>query len=46
VEVWPEALALREPLPVVPLWLAIDLAVPLRLETSYLEACRSLRISA
>jgi len=26
---------------VAPLWLAMDLCVPLRLETSYLEACRS-----
>lgn len=46
VEAWPEALAVHESLPVVPLWLAVDLSVPLRLETSYLEACRSLRISA
>ncbi|MCI0638353.1 MAG: DUF4058 family protein [Gemmataceae bacterium] len=46
VEVWPEALALGKPLPVLPLWLSLDLCVPLRLEDSYLETCRSLRISA
>jgi hypothetical protein len=46
VEVWPEALALNDSLPIVPLWLTVDLSVPLRLEASYLEACRSLRISA
>lgn len=46
VEAWPETLALNESLPMVPLWLSVDLSVPLRLEASYLEACRSLRISA
>ena len=46
VKVWPEALALNEPLPEVPLWLWLDLCVPVRLEASYLETCRSLRISA
>lgn len=46
VEVWPEALALGRGLPTLPLWLGLDLCVPLDLETSYLSACRSLRISA
>jgi hypothetical protein len=46
IEGWPEALSLGKPLPVVPLWLALDLCVPLRLEESYLATCRSLRISA
>jgi hypothetical protein len=46
VEVWPEALTLGEVLPVMPLWLSLDLCVPLRLEDSYLAACRSLRIPA
>jgi hypothetical protein len=45
VEVWPEALALGEELPVMPLWLALDLYVPLPLEQSYTATCRSLRIS-
>jgi hypothetical protein len=46
VEVWQEALTLGETLPVLPLWLSLDLCVPLRLEDSYLAACRSLRIPA
>ncbi|HMF12583.1 MAG TPA: DUF4058 family protein [Gemmataceae bacterium] len=46
LEVWPEALALGRVLPVMPLWLTLDLAVPVRLEESYLATCRSLRIPA
>jgi hypothetical protein len=46
VEVWPEVLTLGEPLPTLPLWLALDLCVPLRLEESYIATCRSLRIPA
>ena len=46
VEVWPESLALGEKLPELPLWLALDLWVPLPLEKSYTATCRSLRISA
>jgi hypothetical protein len=46
VEVWPEALALGEALPVLPLWLTLDLCVPVALEESYLTTCRSLRIPA
>ena len=45
-EAWTEPLALGEALPVMPLWLALDLCVPVRLEESYLATCRSLRISA
>lgn len=46
LEAWPEALAIGNPLPVMPLWLSPDLCVPLRLEESYLASCRSLRIPA
>jgi hypothetical protein len=46
VEVWPETLALGEPLPIMPLWLALDLCVPVLLEDSYLATCQSLRIPA
>jgi hypothetical protein len=46
IEAWPEPLALGELLPIMPLWLAPDLCVPLRLEESYLATCRSLRIPA
>jgi hypothetical protein len=44
VEVWPEPLALGEPLPTLPLWLALDLCVPLRLEESYAAASGGLRM--
>jgi hypothetical protein len=46
VQVWPEVLRLGEPLPTLPLWLALDLCVPLHLEESYLATCQSLRIPA
>jgi hypothetical protein len=46
VEAWPVALALGETLPVMPVWLSLDLCVPVRLEESYLVTCRSLRIPA
>ncbi len=44
VEAWPEALAVGAELPTVPLWIAVDLCVPLPLEASYTAACRALRI--
>ena len=46
VEAWPETLALGKALPTMPLWILLDLCVPLRLEDSYRVACQSLRISA
>jgi hypothetical protein len=46
IEIWPEALSLGKPLPTMPLWLTLELAVPLQLEASYLDTCQSLRISA
>src|SRR5688572_9373201 len=46
LEAWPEPLAIGQPLPVLPLWLSLDLFLPLRLEDSYLATCQSLRISA
>lgn len=45
LEVWPETLKLGKKLPVLPLWLALDLYVPVRLEETYLAACQSLRIA-
>ena len=44
-DIWPFSLTLGEVLPVVPLWLAPDLVLPLDLEISYLKACRLLRLS-
>jgi len=46
VEVWPTSLTLGKTLPTVPLWLGLDLFVPVGLEESYLATCSSLRISA
>ena len=46
VEVWTEPLALGARLPTLPLWLSMDLCVPLRLEESYSAACVALRIRA
>ena len=44
LETWAHALALGQPLPTLPIWLADDLAVPLELEASYEETCQILRI--
>jgi hypothetical protein len=41
---WPAALEVGQPLPTVPLWLGVDLAVPLDLEASHASACEDLRI--
>ncbi len=43
-ETWTHPLALGQPLPTLPLWLADDLAVPLELEASYEQTCRILRL--
>jgi hypothetical protein len=45
LDVYPYSIALRQPLPTVPLWLTHDLAVPLELEATYEAACKSLRIA-
>lgn len=45
LQTWAHALAVGQPLPTLPLWLADNLAVPLELETSYEETCRILRIA-
>jgi len=44
LETWMHSLALSQPLPTLPLWLADNLAVPLELEQSYEETCRILRL--
>jgi Protein of unknown function (DUF4058) len=44
LETWTHPLALGQPLPTLPLWLAPSLAVPLELELSYEETCHILRI--
>jgi hypothetical protein len=45
IEAWPEALSLGTALPVVPLWLGLDLCLPLHLEETYTTTCAGLRIS-
>jgi hypothetical protein len=41
---WTESLALGAPLPRLPLWLGVDISVPLDLEASYQATCEDLRI--
>ncbi len=45
LDTWISPVAVGQPLPTLPLWLADNLAVPLELEASYEETCRILRIS-
>jgi hypothetical protein len=44
LQTWAHPLAVGQPMPTLPLWLADNLAVPLELEASYEETCRFLRI--
>ena len=44
LEAWSQPLVVGNPLPVLPLWLSEELAVPLDLEASYEQTCRDLRI--
>ena len=44
LQLWPAPLALGQPLPTLPLWIAADYAVPLDLGASYEAACADLRI--
>jgi hypothetical protein len=44
LQLWPEPLALGQPLPTLPLWIASDFSVPLDLEASYQTTCTDLRI--
>jgi hypothetical protein len=41
---WTHTLVVDQPLPLLPLWLSDNLAVPLELEATYEETCRILRI--
>jgi hypothetical protein len=44
LEAWSYPLAVGDPLPTVPLWLAPELSLPLDLEGTYATTCDSLRI--
>jgi hypothetical protein len=44
LQLWPAPLALGQPLPTLPLWIAADFSVPMDLEASYQTTCTDLRI--
>lgn len=44
LDIWDHPLAVGGPLPTLPLWLKEDLVVPLPLDATYEETCRTLRI--
>lgn len=44
IDAWPEPLSLGLPLPVLPLWLGLDLCLPLELEETYAITCSGSRI--
>lgn len=44
IEAWPEVLTLGHSLPVLPLWLRLDLCLPLQLEGTYATTCSGLRL--
>ncbi len=44
LDAWPRRLELGSDLPTLPLWLAVDLAVPLELEPTYQAARRALKL--
>jgi hypothetical protein len=44
LQLWPAPLALGQPLPTLPLWIAADFSVPLDLDASYQATCTDLRI--
>lgn len=46
LDVWFWTLKVGEPLPTLPIWLAIDQGILLPLESSYLETCKLLRIDS
>jgi hypothetical protein len=45
LQTWPYPLVVGQPLPTLPLWLSVNLSVPLDLEASYEDTCRMLRIA-
>lgn len=45
LQTWSHVLSLGQPLPTLPLWLSVDLSVPLDLEQSYEQACDDLAIT-
>lgn len=46
LELWPERISLGEILPILPLWLDEQIAVPVDFEDTYTAACSVLRIAS
>jgi hypothetical protein len=44
IEVWPEVISLGASLPTLPLWLRLDLCLPLPLEETYATTCDGMRL--
>ena len=44
IDIWPHKLELNQPLPDLPLWLGVDLVVPVKLEATYTSACHRRRL--
>ena len=44
IEAWPAHLAVGEPLPTVPLFLNVELALPVDLDATYTAACQRRRL--
>jgi hypothetical protein len=44
LQTWLNPLAIGQPLPTLPLWIADNYSIPLELEPSYEETCHILRI--
>jgi hypothetical protein len=44
IDIWLTSLTLGQPLPILPLALSGELCLPINLETTYLDACRKLRL--
>jgi hypothetical protein len=45
IEIWPSALEIGQPLPVLPLALDAELALPIDLEATYTAACQRRRLA-
>ncbi len=45
LQAWPHPLALGQPMPTLPLWLYGGLCVPARLQETYAETCRKVRMA-
>jgi hypothetical protein len=44
IDLWPATLSLGQPLPTLPLFLGVEVCLPIDLEITYMEACRRLKL--